>query len=204
MEGPSEPKIACGEPVFCVSLPQMFASSLLLAALMSSLPVAASAPPERPQCLTELEAWTLAELAPTQVVLEPGQVRAALDILSSCIEDLEAGGLTPAPAVAGCKEARATLWVEFVHSCSQPRLLRLALVRAARRAPVSEPPSWGRAAPPSRLGSDDDHSPPVALIPHLWSLPLVATRWVEPPSRMPPSAEVERIERPPRAGHAFL
>lgn len=182
----------------------MFASSLLLAALMSSLPVAASAPPERPQCLTELEAWTLAELAPTQVVLAPGQVRAALDILSSCIDELEVGGLTPAPAVAGCAETRATLWVEFVHACNQPRLLRLALVRAVRKAPVSEPPSCGRPATPTRLGGDDDPSPPVALLSHLWSLPLVATRWVEPPSRMPPSAEAERLERPPRAGHALL
>jgi hypothetical protein len=182
----------------------MFASSLLLAALMSSLPVAASAPPERPQCLTELEAWTLAELAPTQVVLEPGQVRAALDILSSCIDHLEAGGLTPAPTVDGCTEVRATLWVEFVHSCHQPRLLRLALVRAARKAPVSEPPSCGRAAPPTRPGGDEDHSPPMALVSHLWSLPLGATAWVEPPSRLPASAESERLERPPRAGRAFL
>ncbi|HEX2574460.1 MAG TPA: hypothetical protein VH877_33230 [Polyangia bacterium] len=182
----------------------MFASSLLLAALMSSLPVAASAPPERPQCLTELEAWTLAELAPMQVVLAPGQVRAALDILSSCIEDLEAGGITPAPAVAGCADGRATVWIEFVHACSQPRLVRLALVRAAHKAPVSEPPSCGRAATPTRPGNVDDHSPPVALLSHLWSVPLGATRWVELPSQLPPSAESERLERPPRAGLVSL
>lgn len=182
----------------------MFASYLLLAALMSSLSVAASAPPERPQCLTELEAWTLAELAPTQVVLEPKQVREALDILSSCIEDLDAGGLTQAPAAHGCNDVRATLWVEFVHSCSQPRLLRLALVRAVRKAPVNEPPSCGRATPPIRPGGDEDRSPPVALVSHLWSIPLGSTSWAELPSRLPASAESERLERPPRTDHASL
>jgi hypothetical protein len=192
------------ESGFCVCFRQMFVSSMLLAALMSTLPVAASAPPERPQCLTELEAWTRAELDPTAAPLPPEEMRAALDFLSSCIEDMEAGGLTPAPTVNGCPDARATLWVEFVHSCRQPRLLRLALVRAARKAPLHEPPSCGQGASPVRPGGDDDHPPTVATVHSLWSVPTETTRWVELPSRLPPSAESDRLERPPRADRAFL
>lgn len=175
----------------------MLASSVLLAAFMSSLPVVASAPPEHPQCLLELEAWTQAELAPVISTLLPEIKR-----LSRSGEEKGAESLPlPSPGIGqGCAETCATIWVEFVHSCRQPYLVRLALRRAAaHRALLPEPPSLASAGSSSHPRGDDLPVPPLGLMAPPGLDAPGAAPFAEPQLRWPPSAEVPRLERPPRA-----